>query len=222
MRKKPDWIGKYEDVINELRLTLYDFEKGNIDFQSFINRINQSLINHGYDPVKVIRSDIMTELFEAYAVYAPHRLVSIIYVSTKLMNGPRTFLGRVLMHEVFHHVLHQRPPSLLFKLVPKRSESLVLVVSPLIILIALAIPFNDILLAVLPHVLIGVSATMTLTIVILIKALGRHELVATAFVIYLITGKWVVDWVYYHDESALMSLEWSDEVRPREVAVVQR
>ncbi|BDR92158.1 hypothetical protein [Vulcanisaeta souniana] len=222
MKGKPDWVGKYEDIINELRLALYDFEMGIIDFQSFINRINKSLINHDYDPVKVIRSDTMTELFGAYAVYVPHRLTSIIYVSTELMNGPRTFLGRVLMHEVFHHVLYQRPPSLLFKLAPKRGEPLFLIISPLIFLIALAIPFNNVLLDFLPHILIGVSATMALTIAVLIKALSRHELVATALVIYLITGRWVTDWVYYHDENALMNLKWRDEVRPREIIVMQR
>lgn len=116
MIHEPKWLIQYGDIINKLRIALYKFENSDINLQSFINEINKSLISCGYDPIKVIMSDFMTSFFDAYAVYVPRKPMSIIYVSTELMKKPRPLLGRVLMHEVFHHVLFQRPPSLLFKL----------------------------------------------------------------------------------------------------------
>ena len=206
------------DVMDRLRLVLYKFEIGNIDFRSFIDEINKALINCGYDPVKVLVSDTMTELFGAYSVYVPHKFASCIYVSTELMTKPRTLLGRVIMHEVFHHVLHQRPPTPLFRLVPKRTETLLLITLPLMILAILIVAFG-ISSSALPYAVLSSSISTAMVMALLIKALSNHELTATALVVYLLTGRWVTDWVYYYDDNALMSIKWSDDVRPREAIV---
>lgn len=215
-RKEPRWIVDYRDVISKLRLALYKFEFDNIDFQTFINEINRALVSHGYDPIKVLISDTMTELFGAYSVYMPSKFVSRIYVSNELMRKPRTLLGRVLMHEVFHHVLFQRPPNLLFRLAPKRTEPLILITAPLMVLAVMTVLFGSIN-YVLPYIVISSMIAMVCAVLFLIKALNSHELVATALVIYLITGKWISDWTYYHSDEALMNLKWSDSVRPREI-----
>ncbi|WP_243678997.1 hypothetical protein [Vulcanisaeta distributa] len=170
-------------------------------------------------PIKVLISDLMTSFFGgAYAVYVPRKPIPIMYVSTELMNKPKPLLGRVLIHEVFHHVLYQRPPSPLFKLAPRRVEPLILITIPLMLIIALAIPFNEILHDFLLYIVIMLSTVMTSVMAILIKALNEHELVATALVIYMITGEWVKDWTYYHDENALMSIKWRESLIPREVS----
>ena len=101
MARRPPWITNYLDSMDRLRLVLYKFESGDIDFELFINEINKARVNCGYDPVKVLVSDTMTELFGAYSVYMPYKFASRIYVSTELMAKPRTLLGRVVMHEVF-------------------------------------------------------------------------------------------------------------------------
>ncbi|WP_243670289.1 hypothetical protein [Vulcanisaeta sp. JCM 16161] len=199
---------------------LYEFENGNLNFQSFINEINKSLINCGYDPIKVLVSDVMTSFFGAYAVYIPRKPIPIMYVSTELIGKPRPFLGRVLMHEVFHHVLYQRPPSLLFKLAPRRIEPLILITMPLILVIALTIPFNNTIHNFLPYIVIVLSVVTTSIMAILIKALNEHELIATALVIHVITGEWVRDWTYYHNEDALMSIKWRRQVMPEEATAV--
>lgn len=216
----PNWLAGYEDIIAGLRYALYEFENGHSDFQSFINGINRSLVNCGYDPVKVVISNFMTGFFDAYAIYAPRRPAPIIYVSTELMEKPRPLLGRVLMHEVFHHVLYQRPPSLLFKLVPRRVEPLILLIIPLITVVTLTALLSTSLLSYIPYMVTALLTVMSLITVILIRALNEHELVATALVIYLITGVWVRDWSYYRNENALMSIRWSESVRPREVIVM--
>ncbi|MGC8607234.1 MAG: hypothetical protein ACP5L5_06725 [Vulcanisaeta sp.] len=222
MKGRPDWIIRYKDIINKLRFILYEFENGDLNFQLFVNEINKSLTNCGYDPIKVMVSDIMTEFFGAYAVYVPRKPVSIVYVSTELMKKPRPLLGRVLVHEIFHHILYQRPPSLLFKLAPKRFEPIILITLPFIILAILAIPLYSTLYNFLSYIVASSSITMTLLTAILIRALNEHELMATTFVVYLVTGEWVKNWTYYHDENALMSLRWDEAVRPREVIVMQR
>ncbi len=215
---EPPWINKYRDVINKLRLVLYKFEFDNIDIQSFINEINKSLVNCGYDPVKFIVSDLMTELFGAYSVYSPSKPIPRIYVSTELLGKPKALLGRVIMHEVFHHVLYQRPPTFLFKLAPKRTEPLILISIPLFILAIMATILGSSHGA-LPYIIAASSITMAIITALLIKALNNHELVATALVIYLITGLWVKDWTYYRDDRALMGIEWSDDVKPRIIEV---
>ena len=220
MTREPNWLIQYGDIINELRIILYNFENGDLDFQSFINEINKSLINCGYDPIKVIVSDFMTSFFEAYAVYVPRKPMPIIYISTELMKKPRPLIGRVLIHEVFHHVLFQRPPSLLFKLAPRRVEPLILISMPLIIMTALALLFYNALYSFLYYVVIILSLIMSFITSVLIKALNEHELVATAFVVYLITGEWVRDWKYYRDEDVLMSIKWRELVIPKEVTVM--
>ncbi len=213
----PSWLVRYEDVIGELRHVLYEFENNGIDFQSFINGINKSLISHGYSPIRVVISDFITSLFNAYAMYAPRRPTPIIYVSTELMRKPRALLGRVLMHEVFHHVLYQRPPSFLFKLAPRRVEPLILVAMPLMMIIIFTLLFEALSLNFLSYVVITLSLTMSLITAILIKVLNEHELVATSLVIYLITGKWVRDWAYYRSEDALINVGWDEITKPREV-----
>lgn len=220
MNPEPNWLSRYRDIIDRLRLVLYEFENGDLNFQSFINEVNKALINCGYDPpIKVLISDLMTSFFGgAYAVYVPRKPIPIMYVSTELMNKPKPLLGRVLIHEVFHHVLYQRPPSPLFKLAPRRVEPLILITIPLMLIIALAIPFNEILHDFLLYIVIMLSTVMTSVMAILIKALNEHELVATALVIYMITGEWVKDWTYYHDENALMSIKWRESLIPREVS----
>jgi hypothetical protein len=215
MTRRPPWITNYLDIMDRLRLVLYKFEIGDIDFNLFINEINKALVNCGYDPVKVLVSDTMTELFGAYSVYMPHKFASRIYVSTELMAKPRTLLGRVVMHEVFHHVLYQRPPTSLFRLAPKRNEPLFFITLPLIIL-AVFIAFSN---NFLPYAVLASSASMVVITALLIRALNNHELIATALVVYLVTGRWVKDWTYYQDDNALMNLRWSDNVRPREITV---
>lgn len=219
---KPDWLIRYKDVINELRLALYEFENGSLDFQFFINRINKSLINCGYGPIKVVVSDFMTGIFGAYAVYIPRRSGSMMYISTELMKRPRPLLGRILMHEVFHHVLYQNPPSLLFKIAPRKIEPFILISIPLITIITLTMIFNDISYSFLPYIIAVSSITLISITAILIKALNEHELVATALVIYLLTNEWVKDWAYYHDENALMSIKWRVSTMPKGVVVAQR
>jgi hypothetical protein len=215
MTRRPPWITNYLDIMDRLRLVLYKFEIGDIDFRSFIDEINKALVNCGYDPVKVLVSDTMTELFGAYSVYMPYKFASRIYVSTELMAKPRTLLGRVVMHEVFHHVLYQRPPTPLFRLAPKRNEPLFFITLPLIIL-AVFIAFSN---NFLPYAVLASSASMVVITALLIRALNSHELIATALVVYLVTGRWVKDWTYYQDDNALMNLRWSDNVRPREITV---
>ncbi|MFB6470815.1 MAG: hypothetical protein TU36_006250 [Vulcanisaeta sp. AZ3] len=168
----------------------------------------------------MIVSDTMTELFGAYSVYVPSKPVSRIYVSTELLKKPRTLLGRVLMHEVFHHVLFQKPPSPLFKLAPRRTEPLILITIPLLFLAIAAAIFRPYY--ALPYIVVS-SAIMVFSVAaLLIKALSDHELAATALVIYLITGRWIKDWVYYHSDDALMSLRWYDNVKPREIVMRER
>ncbi|GAB6943542.1 hypothetical protein JCM14467A_03240 [Vulcanisaeta sp. JCM 14467] len=220
MIHEPKWLIQYGDIINKLRIALYKFENSDINLQSFINEINKSLISCGYDPIKVIMSDFMTSFFDAYAVYVPRKPMSIIYVSTELMKKPRPLLGRVLMHEVFHHVLFQRPPSLLFKLAPRRVEPLILIAMPLMIVVALALLFYNALYNFLYYVIVILSLAMSSVTSVLIKALNEHELVATAFVVYLITGEWVRDWKYYRDEDVLMNTKWRELVIPKEVTVM--
>ena len=222
MTREPDWLIQYGDIINKLRITLCKFENSNTDFQSFINEINKSLINCGYDPVKVVVSDFMANFFEAYAVYMPRRPMPIIYVATELMRKPKPLLGRVLMHEVFHHVLYQRPPSLLFRLVPRRVEPLILMVVPLITITILAILYNISTSSMdfLPYIITALLLSTSLMAAVLIRALGEHELVATALVIYLITGRWVKDWAYYRNEDALMSIRWGELTESKEVVLV--
>lgn len=218
MAKAPPWVSRYLDIINRLRPVLYKFEVGDLTFEQFINEVDRALVNCGYDPVKVLVSDVMTELFGAYSVYMPYRFVSRIYISTGLLAKPRTLLGRVIMHEVFHHVLYQRPPTPLFRLAPRRTEPLLLITLPLMILAILIAAFGGSSSA-LPYAVLSSSISMAVVTALLIKALNNHELIATALVVYLLTGRWVTDWVYYHDDNALMSIEWSDDARPREVIV---
>ena len=220
MIREPNWLIQYKDIINKLRIVLYEFENGDIDFQSLINRINKSLVNCEYDPIKVVTSDFMTSFFEAYAMYAPRKPMPIIYVSTELMKKPRPLLGRVLTHEVFHHVLYQRPPSLLFRLAPRRVEPFILITIPLMTMVVLAILLNGALYSLLSYIVIALSLIMSSVTAVLIKALNEHELVATALVVYLITGEWVRDWAYYRNEDALMSIKWSELVMPKEVLAV--
>ncbi|PLC68868.1 hypothetical protein B7L70_01245 [Vulcanisaeta sp. EB80] len=216
MARRPPWITNYLDIMDRLRLVLYKFEIGDIDFDLFIDEINKALVNCGYDPVKVLVSDTMTELFGAYSVYMPYKFASRIYVSTELMAKPRTLLGRVVMHEVFHHVLYQRPPTPLFRLAPKRNELLFFITLPLIIL-AVFIAFSN---SFLPYAVLASSASMVVITALLIRALNSHELIATALVVYLVTGRWVKDWTYYQDDNALMNLRWSDNVKPREITIM--
>ncbi len=220
MPREPNWLIQYLDIISKLRFTLYKFENGDINYQLFTNEINKSLISCGYDPIKIVISDVMTGFFGAYAVYTPRKPTPIIYVSTELMRKQRSLFGRVLIHEVFHHVLYQRPPSLLFKLAPRRIEPLILIAIPLVTIIALTIPLNIVLYQLLPYIIIALSVTMSSITAILIKALNEHELTATALVIYTITGEWIRDWTYYHDENALMSIKWKESVMPREITAV--
>ncbi len=89
MSREPNWLIQYLDIISKLRFTLYKFENGDINHQLFINEVNKSLISCGYDPIKIVISDVMTSFFGAYAVYTPRKPTPIIYVSTELMRKQR-------------------------------------------------------------------------------------------------------------------------------------
>jgi len=44
MARRPPWITNYLDIMDRLRLVLYKFEIGDIDFDLFINEINKALV----------------------------------------------------------------------------------------------------------------------------------------------------------------------------------
>lgn len=91
---------------------------------------------------------------------------------------------------------------------------------PLMIVVALALLFYNALYNFLYYVIVILSLAMSSVTSVLIKALNEHELVATAFVVYLITGEWVRDWKYYRDEDVLMNTKWRELVIPKEVTVM--
>ncbi|WP_054848692.1 zinc metallopeptidase [Vulcanisaeta sp. JCM 14467] len=106
----PDWLGRYEELINDLRCPLRQFEDGKLDFKQFIDEVNNVLERYGYSHVEVDTS--RKSRWDAW--YDKRR--SIIYVSNNVLNMDRRVLGRVFMHEVMHHVLLTKPPTLRLRL----------------------------------------------------------------------------------------------------------
>ncbi|WP_069806472.1 hypothetical protein [Vulcanisaeta thermophila] len=211
--RPPPWLPRYMDLLIRLRIALYKFEFMNGDINSLINDINTALRSTGFTPITLEISNTLAGLFGAYAFYSPSSNPRI-FVSDELLNMPRVFVGRVLMHEVFHHVLYERPPSLIFKMAPKKTMPLILVLIPIISLVVLAPLLTN--LGLLPHLIVINCVLLALLMLLIIHATDKHELYATALVLYLITNDWIVDWRYYRDDEALMSVRWNSNVLPME------
>ena len=101
----PDWLGRYEELINDLRCPLRQFEDGKLDFKQFIDEVNNMLERHGYNRITVI---IARRRRSRYAWHRKNK----VYISEDTFEMDRRLLGRVFMHELMHHITYIKPPSL--------------------------------------------------------------------------------------------------------------